>query len=101
MRLVKTELAFLKFICYGNFAKQVPDCWNVVDPRTESGWQRTEVDGEASWKPFAPTQGTTGIDDDDDDNFGPKTARERPTCKRDVEEDLERDPREIGGGRTH
>jgi hypothetical protein len=22
------------------------------------------IDGEASWKPFAPTQGTIGIDDD-------------------------------------
>jgi hypothetical protein len=27
-------------------------------------WQRTEVDGEASWKPFAPTKETVVIDDD-------------------------------------
>jgi hypothetical protein len=32
-----------------------------------SGWQRTEIDGEASWKLFAPTQGTIGIGGDDDD----------------------------------
>jgi hypothetical protein len=39
-----------------------------------SGWQRTEVDGEASWKPFAPIQVTIGIDDDynDDDCFKKK-----------------------------
>jgi hypothetical protein len=30
-----------------------------------SDWQRTEVDGEASWKPFAPTQRTIGTGGDD------------------------------------
>jgi hypothetical protein len=29
---------------------------------------RTEVAGTASWKPFAPTQETTGSYDDDDDD---------------------------------
>jgi hypothetical protein len=39
-----------------------------------SGWQRTEVDGEASWKPFAHIQGTIGIDDDDATRYCTKTA---------------------------
>jgi hypothetical protein len=32
------------------------------------GWLPTEVAGRASWKPFAPTQETTGSYDDDDDD---------------------------------
>jgi hypothetical protein len=32
---------------------------------TETSGSKNQTDGEASWKPFAPTQGTIGIDDDD------------------------------------
>jgi hypothetical protein len=37
--------------------------WTLGPGERRRGWQWTEVNGKDSWKPFAPTQGTIGIDD--------------------------------------
>jgi hypothetical protein len=38
---------------------------------TSRSKNRIVVDGEASWMPFAPAQGTIGIDDDDEESLLP------------------------------